>query len=104
MLLSVALLQAKYSKTISKKDSFSLLKSEFPTLDTSVIDWASVVRMNWEQDSINFKTLLFHRCKKAGFPLSFLAPKTPENILVQLDEKWKQQVISLCKSLVTASN
>ena len=104
MLLPAAFLQANYFETISKRESFSKLKNDFPAIKTTILDWATDVRINWVQEPINFKTHLFHRCKKAGFPISFLAPKTPENILVQLDEKWKYQVISLCKSLLEASN
>lgn len=104
MLLPAAFLQAKYYKTISKKESFSQLKNNFPAIDSTLLDWASDVRISWVQEPINFKTHLFHRCKKAGFPISFLAPKTPENILIQLDEKWKHQVILLCNSLLQISN
>jgi len=104
MLLPAAFLQAKYNKTISKKESFSKLKNDFPTIDITILNWASDVRLNWAQDSLNFKTQLFHQFKKAGLPISFLAPKTPENILVQLDEKWKLQVILLCNSLLQESN
>ncbi len=104
MLLPAAFLQAKYYKTISKKESFSQLKDNFPAIDSTLLDWASDVRINWVQEPINLKTHLFHRCKKAGFPISFLAPNTPENILVQLDEKWKHQVLLLCHSLLKESN
>lgn len=104
MLLPAAFLQAKYNKTISKKESFSNLKNDFPTIDITILNWASDVRLNWAQDSLNLKTQLFHQFKKAGLPISFLAPKTPENILVQLDEKWKLQVILLCNSLLQESN
>ena len=104
MLLPAAFLQAQHSKTISKKESFSILKSDFPAMDTTILEWASDIRKNWVQDPINFKTQLFHQFKRAGFPISFLAPNTPENILVQLDEKWKYQVISLCNSLLAATN
>lgn len=103
MLLPAAFLQAKHFKSISKKESFTKLKNEYPSIDTTMLDWVSDVRLKWTQAPINFKTQLFHRCKKAGFPISFLAPNTPENVLVQLDEKWKQQVILLCKSLLATS-
>ena len=88
----------------SKKESFSQLKNNFPAIDSTLFDWASDLRLNWAQDSLNLKTQLFHQFRKAGLPISFLAPKTPENILVQLDEKWKHQVILLCNSLLSASN
>jgi hypothetical protein len=104
MLLPAAFLQAKYYKTISKKESFYNLKNDFPTIDITILNWASDVRQNWAQDSLNLKTQLFHQFKKAGLPISFLAPKTPENILDQLDEKWKLQVILLCNSLLQESN
>ncbi|MBP6511150.1 MAG: hypothetical protein KA347_00630 [Bacteroidia bacterium] len=103
MLLPAAFLQAKYLKSISKKESFSKLKNDFPSIDPTILDWVSEVRLNWTQAPINFKTKVFHRSKKAGFPISFLAPKTSKNILVQLDEKWKQEVTLLCKSLLAAS-
>lgn len=104
MLLPAAFLQAHYLKSTSKKESFSKLKSYFPAIDSTIPDWASDIRKNWVQDPINFKTHLFHQCRKAGFPISFLAPNTPENIILQLDENWKHQVISLCNSLLNASN
>ncbi|MFN0187744.1 MAG: hypothetical protein ACKVQV_03505 [Bacteroidia bacterium] len=104
MLLPAAFLQAQYSKTISKKESYSILKSDFPAMDSTILDWASDIRKNWVQDPINYKTQLFHQFKRAGFPISFLAPNTPENIRVQLDESWKNKVITLCNSLLMDSN
>lgn len=100
MLLPSAFLQAKNNKSINKRDSFSNFKNEFPGIDTQIIDWSSGIRKNWRQEKLTFKTTLFHQFRKSGITLSFLAPKTPQTIVQQLNEDWKQQVIRLCETLL----
>lgn len=104
MLLPAAFLQAKYSKSIQKRESFSTFKNEFPDIDPEIFNWSSEIRLKWTQEKMTFNTQLFHRFKDAGIPLSFLAPKTPQTILRQLNESWRQQVVKLCDTLLRNAN
>lgn len=100
MLLPSAFLQAKYYKSIQKRDSFSMFKIDFPDIDAEIFDWSSEIRLHWKQEKITFKTKLFHRFKEAGISLSILAPKTPHTIFNQLNDNWKRRVAVLCESLL----
>jgi hypothetical protein len=100
MLLPSAFLQAKNYKSIEKRHSFSTLKKEFSEIDAEILDWSSEIRLNWKQEKLTFKTKLFHRFKDAGILISYLAPKTPETIIHQLNDSWRLRVVKLCENLL----
>ncbi len=100
MLLPVTFLQAQKGTSIQKKESFELLKSEYPDINLSLIDSVSLMRIQWTQKKVNSKTKLFHFLKESGISTPFLAPKTPKRIYQQLNETWKTQILELCENLI----
>jgi len=104
MLLPALFLQAKRGKSILKKDSFSEIKRSYPNINISLIDQVSHIRLGWTQEEIKFRTQMFHRFRKAGIYLSFLAPQVSEEIKAFCGKNLALEIGKLCDELLLQSN
>jgi len=104
MLLPALFLQAKHNKTVSKKDSFGLLKTTCATIDQTIIDEVTMMRERWEQPSMNFTLSAFHNLRKSGMYLSALAPSIPKEISSRITNEWYARVNLLCEHLAAVQD
>ncbi|MBL7924963.1 MAG: hypothetical protein JNL88_12250 [Bacteroidia bacterium] len=100
LLLPALFIQAQRGSSILKKESFRLLKTDYPTLDSSLMDQVSQIRLNWQQEKFSTSLEYFHRLRSAGLYVHALAPDIPVMIKMQVNRDFLNSTEKFCLDLL----
>lgn len=99
MLLPALSIQASTGTAISKKDSFSALYINYPSLSRNAMATVSKWRSAWTQPKLNTRMKLFHFLRRYGIRLKGICPEVGQKMLKEYRETWKSEAIEFCNEL-----